>query len=104
MNSLVCPKCEGESLHQYKVVSEFRYSEDGSAQRTTSQGGCYMGSLKEDSPDTTISSKVDLSDNPKNRRDNVYISFCCEHCGIIEEPLCIFQHKGTTRIGWEKST
>ena len=92
--SLLCPRCGKQSLHHYKVVSEFRYKEDCSAQKTIATGGCYMVYLDEDngtkaSPDTTISSRVEQSSNPKNRRDNIYISFCCEYCGIIKN-RCVF--------------
>lgn len=101
-NSLLCPKCEEHSLHHYKVVSEFRYGEDEGAQKTTSTGGCYMVCPDEDScPPTKIASTVEEGENIENRRDNIYIAFCCEHCGIIKTPLCIFQHKGGTRVEWK---
>ena len=100
-SSLLCPTCREHSLHHYKVVSEFRYQEDGGSQRTTATGGCYLVAPEDDCPPTKITSTVEEGVNVSNRRDNIYIHFCCEQCGIIKTPLCIFQHKGDTKVRWK---
>lgn len=85
--ALSCPSCKASNLHQVKVVSEFRFDEDGDGIRTT---------VTRDEVNTT----GQLTDNMKYRRDNLYIHFTCEHCDALPV-LAIIQHKGSTLIDWD---
>lgn len=94
--SLRCPSCGGDNLHQVRVEAGFRLVEDeaDSLVMTLNRAGCAV-------------KKAAIAD----RRDDLRIFFACEQCnsdntewsGVSRENLAelrIHQHKGTTYCEW----
>lgn len=91
-NSLPCPLCNEDNLHQEKVEVMFRDIEDG------------HGNLVIAKPRLVT---CERSGRLPGRRNTLYIFFSCEHCHGGYEPsdedaiiLVIQQHKGTTYVWW----
>lgn len=86
-DTLTCPHCESEYLHQ-RVVTVYDRSEDENTvlETTVSKGR------------TTVARTSGVS-NPSDRRQGLSIRFYCEGCGLPVE-LTLAQHKGVTRISW----
>ena len=84
--TLRCPRCEQEYLHQ-GAVSVFSRWEDAVSRRTVVSpcDGLITQSLTEN--------------NPSARRQGLEIEFSCEHCGDGLR-LAITQHKGLTFVQW----
>jgi hypothetical protein len=82
--SIICPSCGGGNLHHLTVTAENRDTEDGPATRVVSRG-------------KTVT--VDRTENPANRRSNLYVDFDCETCEATPR-LELIQHKGSTYLRW----
>jgi hypothetical protein len=87
--SLVCPSCDSEYLHQYKVTV-FNRSEDADLTSVTTVVGGLAATHLQPSEGCR---------NPSSRRQGVAIEFNCEGCRNRIE-LTLAQHKGATHIGW----
>lgn len=86
-----CPYCEGNNLHQTDVTV-YQRAEDASNVRVTHI--MDTGTL------TSATVANHDSNNPSERRSGMQVHFWCETCE--HKPImAIFQHKGTTFIGWE---
>jgi len=86
-DELLCPKCEGEWMHQ-GLVEVFDRGEDESGSHIHTSAG--TGSISVDR---------DMSKNPSLRRQGIRIHFKCEMgCNSV---LDIVQHKGFTLVSWE---
>ena len=93
-NSLCCPRCGSDYLHQAAVeVWNRGEDEDIEGIRITADGNIV---------------KV-TGNNPSPRRDGVNIAFSCEECSFDEDgnpddsiigELVIFQNKGQTHMEW----
>lgn len=93
-NSLCCPRCGFDYLHQ-AAVEVWNRGEDEEIEgvRITADGDIVEATGR----------------NPSPRRDGVSIAFSCEECSCDEDgnadgsiigELVIFQHKGQTYIEW----
>jgi len=93
-NSLCCPRCGFDYLHQ-AAVEVWNRGEDEKIEgvRITADGDIVKATGR----------------NPSPRRDGVSIAFSCEECSCDEDgnadestvgELVIFQHKGQTYIEW----
>lgn len=87
---LQCPDCEEYYLHQLKVTTTFRDSEDD-------DGTCVEITEKECKITRQKDSEIE------GRRDVIYIEFSCECCGDNKKNkiLMIKQHKGNTVMEWK---
>lgn len=100
-----CPYCGGNNLHQQHVsifnpdgyVSEWDINTQTNKQSPRTRVTHVMG-------DNTITSArvpPNATNNPSSEREGMFIEFWCETCE--DKPtMAIFQHKGTTFIGWKK--
>ena len=103
---LACPTCNEGYLHQIRVDTFFRDSED-------SERGMHVNADRH-----SMLGDQSMVGNPSSRRDGVKIYFTCEFCHTTEDDdddvvevnvesympphvLCIVQHKGFTHIYWE---
>lgn len=91
--ALHCP-CGSENLHQQETTI-FARSEDDSMTTVIEQKGREAEVYHAPSEDTR---------NPSARRHGLIIRFVCEQCSVdkYSKPLelAIWQHKGTTFVGW----
>lgn len=88
-DTLLCPVCEEEWLHQRAARVVFRDGEDG------------PGSLAISTREGINISRVSDSEIP-GRRDAIEIDFSCEICEDESvKTLLIMQHKGQTVIDWK---
>ena len=96
-DSLACPYCDSDYLHQAAVEVFFRKNEDSiDGIKTTSTGGSVLGYVMASSQSNDAK-----NGNPSSRRDGIVIKFICENC--CEDPeLLIYQHEGQTFIKWKK--
>lgn len=85
---LVCPACGGSSLHQRTLTSFYREQEDGPTRAIALDG---------------LNVKLDANNNdgrnPSYRRDGLTIRMKCEGCASVLD-FAIWQHKGSTYLGW----
>lgn len=87
-----CPYCKGNNLHQADV-SVFSRAEDAENVRVTH--------IMDNGTFTSAVVPNNQTNNPSARRHGMLVHFWCETCE--EKPvMAIFQHKGTTFIGWHK--
>jgi hypothetical protein len=86
---LLCPRCDGEYLHQERVTVYDR-NEDS---RTITKIGVSRAYVEFE---CVVNGG---SGNPSARRDGLAIQFICELCGERSE-LTLAQHKGVTETGW----
>lgn len=85
-NQLMCPKCGCDNLHQRAVDTYFRH-EDATVGIHAHVG--FSG----------VTTDMDVKGNPSARRSGLFITFECEQCEG-DKMLNIYQHKGTTFLGW----
>lgn len=85
--TLICPECGLENLHQEKVESVFRDREDYDGTHVSHNKGGVL-----------ITRKVD--GDIGGRREIAHIHFSCEHCPNKIYKLTIQQHKGATYLYW----
>jgi hypothetical protein len=92
--ALQCPLCEQQYLHHKKIEIQNRTHEDEGGSKITVDGPGRL-SIKNANPIEFL-----------HRRDNILISFTCEHCCDEHKDLplrlCIYQHKGQTLLEWTK--
>ena len=91
---LICPLCEGDNLHQGRVVVFERVDE--SAGEFSQEPDPAIVTVS--GVGTAIS--ADNRGNPSERRDGLRIEMECEGCGKVPDFL-ILQHKGTTYMRWD---
>ena len=99
-----CPDCRGNNMHQADVSV---YNGDGfdiefvqETQGTKNVGKTRVTHVMADGTVTTTRVRREHANNPSQDREGLRISFWCEHCDS-KPNLVIFQHTGTTLIGWE---
>jgi hypothetical protein len=103
-SNLICPWCEEEYLHQFRVTV-FGRTEDEDTTRV------FATKTDGRSPSTVAYSQEASTEcgNPSDRRHGMTIEFWCEHCSIDDKGnivetqmpvLMLAQHKGVTFIGW----
>lgn len=99
-----CPDCGGNNLHQSHVSI---FNTDGMFPEWDDSRGEYVNKVKTRvthvMADNTISSArvpPEHTNNPSRDRNGMLIEFWCEGCDN-KPTLAIFQHKGTTFIGWK---
>jgi len=93
---LDCPNCGCSNLHQTGVSNFNRYFEDSVGFRT---------SIKQSRKERNVEDIITVGtgeDNPSPRRNGLTIHFYCEQCPSLSS-LSIWQHKGTTFIGWTRT-
>ena len=90
-DTLNCPECGGENLHQESYTSFWREQEDSG-----------IGTIRTDERGLIVKNERGMKDNHSPRRDGLLILFSCETCSRYPE-LAIYQHKGSTFMAW-KST
>jgi len=91
-NTLKCPSCGGDFLHQIKV-DVFERDEDDQKVLHVQVGESKI--VK------SIVVNNDISGNPSLRRHGLTISFRCETCE--DKPKLDFaQHKGSTLVTWRE--
>lgn len=88
-NTLVCPNCQGDYLHQFSAEVYFVDAEDSET------GNAFQISQSQ-------LHSVPMSNNPSSRRDGIRILFHCESCSASPS-LTIVQHKGQTIMSWESN-
>lgn len=101
-NALLCPNCDQENLHHYRVEVSDRDTEDG---KNVSFVTTMTGTAPKSDRPSGFSSGVsripnELARNPSVRGHGLRIIFWCEECGSKPE-LEIAQHKGLTLINWD---
>jgi hypothetical protein len=88
-DSLSCPSCGGEYLHQTHLDSWFREEDSDTAMHvSTNQNQARIDNCN--------------TGNPSTRRDGILIRFRCEECPATPS-LAIVQHKGCTFFEWRNS-
>jgi len=94
VQSLMCPICGHDKLHQREVEVYQRTKEDSEA------GGAW-GHVN-----AGQSVVLPMARNPSWRRDGIRIGFECESCDldarVSKFALLIYQHKGETIFEWEE--
>ncbi len=85
---LNCPQCGGECLHHENVQVYRRSSEDDDE-------GLHVAMHRH------VQLTTSMAGNPSPRRDGMRVMFSCENCPA-RPSLVIYQHKGSTYVGWEK--
>ena len=88
-DTLLCPNCKGDYLHQLSAQVYFVDAEDSD-----------KGNAFEISKDCV--SSVPMRNNPSSRRDGIRIAFNCENRDAFPS-LIIVQHKGQTIVSWESN-
>jgi hypothetical protein len=88
VDCLLCPLCGGEYLHQGDVVAHHAQREDADGHVMVFQGG-GKGAFRE-------AKRAEFF----GRRNDLSITFGCEHCGPRIARLTIYQHKGVTLLQW----
>lgn len=108
LNTLICPECDGQNLHQYEVAVFCRSEDDDDVLRTTivNAPSPNMRRDMEEFPPRRL--MVDFmknrgSGNPSFRRHGTVIRFWCENCDCRPQ-LCIAQHKGEEEVEWRVSS
>lgn len=108
-DTLLCPNCGEDYLHQESVVVLVRDREDGPATRVevkaspselqpwiaARQGIDVLPPLEHPAAEVRVSRAA----HPPGRRDSIAITFFCEHCPA-KPVLVIAQHKGMTLVTW----
>lgn len=94
IQQLVCPCCDEPSLHQIRVKT---------FSRTEDEDKVAVAVIEQMTGSTLTITQADLlNQNPSPRRQGLSVVFECERGCHEETPLTleIFQHKGSTMIGW----
>lgn len=100
-----CPYCKGNNLHQHDV-SIFNHDGydaewDATTQTSNQSSRTRVTHVMHDNTITSTRVPPSATNNPSRDREGLLIEFWCETCE--EKPvLAIFQHKGTTFIGWKE--
>ncbi len=89
-DTLCCPHCGGNYLHQSTVLVYNRREDEDKVTRTIINQGAISS--------TTIDN--DTSGNPSRRRHALTVFFECEFCQHADLQLHILQHKGNTFVQW----
>lgn len=89
-NTLCCPHCGGNYLHQHTTLVYDRREDDPRVRRTIVASGAVSS--------TDIDNRE--SGNPSDRRQGLSIFFECEFCRRDDLKLHIYQHKGNTFVEW----
>jgi DNA-directed RNA polymerase subunit RPC12/RpoP len=86
--TLRCPRCGGDYLHQGRVEVFHRPAEDAPYRGVTVDRGLPIADLS--------------AANPSERRQGLLIFFQCEYCDLEswDLPLALYQHKGRTFVEW----
>jgi hypothetical protein len=86
--TLRCPWCGGDYLHQRRVEVFHRHREEGPSVGVTVERGVPIADLS--------------ASNPSERRQGLLIFFDCENCDLEAQdlPLAFYQHKGRTFVEW----
>lgn len=99
-----CPDCGGNNMHQDDVSV---YNSGGydlefnqKTQAMEKVGKTSVTHVMSDGTVTTTRVLHEHANNPSRDRNGLRLSFWCEHCDS-KPKLVIYQHKGTTLIGWE---
>ena len=95
-NNLLCCKCDSEYLHHYKVEVFDRREDRPKTHKTT----VFVADQQTDRGEECGTLTRELSEEAHGRRGHVVINFWCENCGE-EHGLVVWQHKGTSIIGWK---
>ena len=100
-----CPCCGGNNLHQTNIsvytpdAPRIEWEPRASAQSFTSM--TRVTHVLEDGIFTSARVEAKHSGNPSSDRQGLIVEFWCEGCEN-KPKLAIFQHKGTTFIGWQQ--
>ena len=101
MNVLLCPECDGENLHHYRVEVADRSEDAENVWLVQTITGEVPRNEGPSGFSSTISqAKNTEARNPSVRRHGMRVVFWCEYCDARPE-LRIAQHKGLTTIDWE---
>ena len=99
-----CPDCGGNNLHQGSVTI---FNHDGSDIEWDEKTGDYKHAMRTrvthvmaDNTITTARVPPEATNNLSLDRNGLLIEFWCEGCEN-KPKLAIYQHKGTTLIGWK---
>ena len=90
IESLLCPRCGEDYLHQCGVTVYDR-GEDAEMTTVTTVDDGLVGSHLVPSNEAA---------NPSSRRDGIAIMFTCETCDDGWFELTFAQHKGMTHVAW----
>ncbi len=99
IQTLRCPRCSGDYLHQGTVTVYDRGEDAKVTAVSTVQNGLVSNHIR----------PTEETWNPSSRRHGVVIAFWCELChgqavpeGVEREDLWLTfaQHKGVTHVGW----
>lgn len=101
----ICPYCQGNNLHQADVSifngDGYDLEWDEEESKSKSSPRTRVTHVMADNTITTARVPPEATNNPSRDRNGLLLSFSCESCD--ETPvMAIFQHKGTTFIGWKK--
>lgn len=99
-----CPHCKGNNLHQADVSvynpATPRYKRNLGTGKDKLTAQTQVTHVLDNGTVTTTTVDSDATSNPSLERQGLTIDFWCETCD--EKPvLAIFQHEGTTFIGWK---
>lgn len=99
-----CPHCGGINLHQTDVSifngDGSRYEWDEKTQAYAHVPVTRVTHVMTDGTITTTAVNPNATNNPSMDRNGLLMEFFCETCD--DKPvLAIFQHEGTTFIGWK---
>ncbi len=87
-----CPDCGECNLHHTEFSIFDRKEDEKTAVRIDVDGRGRV-SVDPKSEET----------GPSPRRHGFEVRFWCEHCGDDVKVLSVFQHKGSTYLGWEET-
>lgn len=99
-----CPYCKGNNLHQGTIsvynpdAPRIEWNMDpGATQKYTLM--TRVTHVFDNGTVTTARVERSATNNPSQEREGLLVEFYCETCDN-KPTLAIFQHKGTTFIGW----
>lgn len=99
-----CPDCGGNNIHQADVsvynCGGFGLKFAQETQQMENVDKTSVTHVMSDGTVTTTRVPSEHANNPSRDREGLRLSFWCETCDS-KPNLVIFQHKGTTFIGWE---
>ncbi len=91
-NTLICPSCGGDFLHQGRVDVFERDEDDVQVLHVQVCGAKIVKAAVVNN---------DMSTNPSLRRQGLTVSFSCETCKARPK-LDFSQHKGSTLVTWRE--
>lgn len=100
----LCPYCNGNNLHQgdVSVFTPERPQQIWNPDGKTSQESRTKVTHVMNETVTTASLNSEHTNDPSTQgRGGLLVEFRCENCEN-KPTLAMFQHKGTTFIGWKK--